>query len=94
MVFYFSDRIILSSKSFHDGHVDQNEVELTPAGNAAMTRVAAIQMASGPMVASNLAEAERLIKAAVQAGAQLLVLPENFAIMPTKDADRLAAAEH
>lgn len=59
-----------------------------------MTRVAAIQMASGPMVSSNLAEAERLIKAAVQAGAQLLVLPENFAIMPMKDADRLAAAEH
>lgn len=58
-----------------------------------MTRVAAIQMASGPMVAPNLTEAGRLIKAAAGAGAQLLVLPENFAIMPMKDTDRLAAAE-
>lgn len=58
-----------------------------------MTRVAAIQLASGPQVAANLGEAERQIAAAAKAGAQLIVLPENFAIMPQKEADRLSVAE-
>lgn len=43
--------------------------------------VAAIQMASGPNVSANLFEAQRLISMAVDAGAQLIVLPENFALM-------------
>lgn len=59
-----------------------------------MTLVAAIQMTSGPLVESNLSEAERLLAMAAQAGARLVVLPENFAIMPSKDAERLAAAEN
>ena len=46
-----------------------------------MNRVAAIQMASSPNVNANLLEAGRLITKAVEAGAQLVVLPENFAIM-------------
>ncbi len=58
-----------------------------------MTRVAAVQMVSGPVVAENLDEAARLIDAAVSDGAGLVVLPENFAIMPRNDADRLAAVE-
>jgi predicted amidohydrolase len=58
-----------------------------------MTRMAAVQMASGPAVPANLDEAARLIDAAVTAGAQLVVLPENFAIMPRNDPDRAAAAE-
>ena len=58
-----------------------------------MTRVAAVQMASGVEVPANLDEAERQIAAAAGAGAQLVVLPENFAIMPLKEADRLAVAE-
>ncbi|MEK7206314.1 MAG: carbon-nitrogen hydrolase family protein [Pseudomonadota bacterium] len=58
-----------------------------------MPLVAAIQLASGPQVSANLNEAARLIGNAADAGAELVVLPENFAIMPLQDADRLAAAE-
>jgi len=50
-------------------------------------------MASGPQVAANLQEAGRLIGKAAQAGARLVVLPENFAIMAMRDEDRLAIAE-
>lgn len=56
-------------------------------------KVAAIQMASGPQVAANLNEAGRLIGKAAQAGARLVVLPENFAIMAMQDADRVEVAE-
>ncbi len=51
-------------------------------------------MASGPQVVANLHEAGRLIGQAVGAGAGLVVLPENFAIMAMNDGDRLAVAEH
>lgn len=44
-------------------------------------------------MAANLQEAGRLIQKAAAAGARLVVLPENFAIMPMKDDERLAAAE-
>lgn len=56
-------------------------------------KLAAVQMASGPQVAANLQEAGRLIQSAARAGAKLVVLPENFAIMAQHDADRLAVAE-
>jgi nitrilase len=49
-------------------------------------------MASGPNVDSNLEEAKRLIAQAAQAGARLVVLPENFAIMG-KDSDMLIVKE-
>jgi len=55
--------------------------------------VAAIQMASGPNVKANLEEAERLIKTAVQQDAELVVLPENFAIMGMTEVDKVAIAE-
>ncbi|HET9112420.1 MAG TPA: carbon-nitrogen hydrolase family protein [Burkholderiales bacterium] len=58
-----------------------------------VARVAAIQMASGPNVAANLAEAERLIAAAVKQGAKLIALPEYFAIMGLKDTDKIAVKE-
>ena len=58
-----------------------------------MSKVAAIQMASGPNVKANLAEAEKLIKIAVQQEAELVVLPENFAIMGTAETDKLKVAE-
>lgn len=64
-----------------------------PAAQAGAVRVAAIQMASGPNVASNLAEAERLIELAVGGGARLVALPEFFAIMAMKDADVVKARE-
>ncbi len=56
-------------------------------------RVAAIQMASSPNVAANLAEAERLIEMAVKQGARLVALPEYFAIMGQKDTDKVEARE-
>ena len=58
-----------------------------------MSKVAAIQMASGPNVKANLEEAEKLIKTAVQQGAELIVLPENFAIMGMTEEDKVAIAE-
>ncbi|MEW5787110.1 MAG: carbon-nitrogen hydrolase family protein [Pseudomonadota bacterium] len=58
-----------------------------------MVRMAAVQMASGPNVAANLAEAERLIAMAVAAGAKLVALPEFFAIMGLKETDKVAARE-
>ncbi len=58
-----------------------------------MTRIAAIQMASGPIPDANLYEAERLIRNAAAAGAQLIVLPENFAVMPIKEEDRAPFVE-
>ncbi len=58
-----------------------------------MTQVAAIQMTSGPDVAANLFEAGRLITQAVESGAKLIVLPENFCLMPMKDSGRLREVE-
>jgi deaminated glutathione amidase len=49
------------------------------------TSVAAIQMATSPNVSANLLEAERLIGEAVEGGAGLVVLPENFAFMGEND---------
>jgi len=58
-----------------------------------MSRVAAIQMASGPNVGANLIEAERLISLAVERGAGLVVLPENFAFMGMTEQDKIAVGE-
>lgn len=58
-----------------------------------MSRVAAVQMASGPNVSANLSEAERLIGLAAKAGARLVVLPENFAIMGMQEHDKVRLAE-
>ena len=58
-----------------------------------MSVVAAIQMASGPNVKANLEEVEKLIKTAVQQDAELIVLPENFAIMGLSEVDKVTVAE-
>lgn len=58
-----------------------------------MSVVAAVQMASGPNVGANLLEAERLIAQAAAAKADLVVLPENFALMGERDSDLLSIAE-
>jgi len=50
-------------------------------------------MASGPNVSANLLEAERIVGEAVEAGAKLVVLPENFAFMGEKDEDNLKIKE-
>lgn len=56
-------------------------------------KVAAIQMTSGPDVAANLQQAGALLKQARERGAVLAVLPENFAFMGLKDADKRAVGE-
>jgi len=58
-----------------------------------MSKFAAIQMASGPNVTANLSEAERLLVDARKNGAELIVLPENFAHMGIHDQDILDVAE-
>jgi predicted amidohydrolase len=58
-----------------------------------LNKAAAIQMASGPNVQANLHEADRLIAQAVEAGAELVVLPENFAFMGMKESDKLGVCE-
>jgi deaminated glutathione amidase len=58
-----------------------------------MHKMAAIQMVSGANVEANLLEAERLIVKAVETGAELVVLPENFAIMGMSEQDKVAVRE-
>ncbi len=55
--------------------------------------VAALQMVSGSDVAANLTSARRLLAQAVDAGAQLLVLPEAFALFGGGDQSALARDE-
>jgi predicted amidohydrolase len=50
-------------------------------GAQSNTRVAAIQMVSTGSVAENVASAARLINLAAAAGAGMVVLPENFAVL-------------
>jgi predicted amidohydrolase len=55
--------------------------------------VAAVQMTSGPDVAANLEAARYLLARCAEAGAVVAVLPENFAFMGLRDADKLKVAE-
>ncbi len=55
--------------------------------------VAAIQMTSGHVVAENLAAAGKLLREAKDAGAEVACLPENFAFIGLRDADKLQVAE-
>ena len=55
--------------------------------------VAALQMTSGNDREANLAAAERLLQSAGARGARVAVLPENFSLMPLRDAERRAHAE-
>jgi len=56
-------------------------------------KVAAVQMTTGPDIRANLQEAERLIYTAADAGAALIVLPENFAFMGRRMQDLLPLRE-
>ncbi len=58
-----------------------------------MTICAAIQMASSPNISSNLLQAEKLIGEAAKAGAKLIALPENFAIMGVNEFDKVKVRE-
>jgi nitrilase len=50
-------------------------------------------MASGPNLNANLLEAERQISRAAEAGACLVVLPENFALMGSSEYDKVQIRE-
>jgi predicted amidohydrolase len=56
-------------------------------------KAAVLQMTSAPEVEANLAMARGLLERARAEGATLAALPENFAIMGRKEADKVAAAE-
>ena len=56
-------------------------------------KAASIQMTSGRSVERNLKEASRLLHEASAAGADLAVLPENFAFLGADDRERLSASE-
>lgn len=57
------------------------------------TRIAAIQMTSGPEVGPNLETAGRLIAEAAAQGARLVALPEYFPFIGASDEARFAARE-
>ena len=56
-------------------------------------RVAAVQMVSSADVVANIESARRLITEAAQAGAGLVVLPENFAVLDGGPQARFAESE-
>ncbi len=58
-----------------------------------MSKCAAIQMASSPSISANLFEADKLIGEAAKAGAKLVALPENFALMGEHELDKIKAKE-
>ncbi len=58
-----------------------------------MPLAAVIQMTSSPDVEANLALARGLLEQARAQGAVLAALPENFAILGRREADKLAVAE-
>ncbi len=56
-------------------------------------KIAAIQMASGSNIDANLLEVEEIVSAAVAAGAELVVLPENFAFLGKTESELCALRE-
>lgn len=56
-------------------------------------KVAAIQMVSSDVLEQNLERVESLLCEAVSKGARMVVLPENFALMPRHSAQLLAITE-
>ena len=58
-----------------------------------MTRIAAIQMISTPVVADNIGVARRLVTQAARDGAGLVLLPEYWPILGRHENDKLAVAD-
>jgi predicted amidohydrolase len=58
-----------------------------------MTIAAAVQMTSGPDASKNVARAKELVRRAAGRGADLIVLPENFALMSPSEEAKFAVAE-
>ncbi|MGD0197836.1 MAG: carbon-nitrogen hydrolase family protein [Solirubrobacteraceae bacterium] len=64
---------------------------MTEARAGDVLRAAAVQLNSGEHFESNLAEADRLVRAAVGDGAQLVLLPEKWSVLGTGDQLRAGA---
>ena len=58
-----------------------------------MPNVVSIQLTSGPNVQANLLVVSKYLKEISQKKTKLVVLPENFALMPEHDAEYLVHAE-
>jgi nitrilase len=56
-------------------------------------RIAAVQMVSGPDIAQNLREADRLVAAAAAGGAQLVALPEYFPLISGDETEKVRVRE-
>jgi nitrilase len=56
-------------------------------------RVAAVQMVSGPDVAQNLRDADRLVAEAADRGARLVALPEYFPLISGNETDKVRVRE-
>ena len=70
------------------------EQQRTPeAGAHHAFRVAAVQTVSTPEPAENMQSVARLVREAAQAGAQVVVLPEYWAILGHRETDKIAYAE-
>ncbi len=57
------------------------------------TRIAAVQMVSGPDIAQNLREADALVAEAAAGGACLVALPEYFPLISGNETDKVRARE-
>ncbi len=57
------------------------------------SRIAAVQMVSGPDIAQNLRDAGRLVAEAAARGAQLVALPEYFPLISADETDKVRARE-
>jgi nitrilase len=66
---------------------------MNPSNPSSNLSVAAIQMVSGPDVATNLEAAAALIDEAARQGARLVVLPEYFALFGERETDKIGAQE-
>lgn len=58
-----------------------------------LLNLAAIQMVSGIELSANLTAMQKLVRAAAEQGANLVLLPEYWPIMGKRDTDKLAIAE-
>jgi deaminated glutathione amidase len=58
-----------------------------------MTKVAAVQMISAPTIPENLVAARRLITQAAEQGAKLVLLPEYWAALESRDSEKIGHAE-
>ncbi|WP_131781866.1 carbon-nitrogen hydrolase family protein [Legionella gresilensis] len=58
-----------------------------------MVKVAAIQMTSSSSITANISIVEKYLQEVANQDISLVVLPENFAFMGTKEVDKLAIAE-